>query len=83
MNKIIVNFTGTKTMEIMNVLEKRDFIHSHLHQIKEPAINEMYDKMISFLNESLIEESEEDIRNGNLTTHEAFKMEVQSWRTMK
>jgi hypothetical protein len=48
-------------MNIMNVVEKRDFIHSHLHRVNEPAINEMYNKMLSLLNEFLIEESEEDI----------------------
>lgn len=70
-------------MKAMNVVEKRDFIHSHLHQVKEPIINEMYDKMLSLLNEILIEESEADIHNGNLTNHEAFKQEVQSWRNTK
>jgi hypothetical protein len=70
-------------MEIMNVIEKRDFIHSHLHQVKEPAINEMYNKMLSFLNESLIEESEDDIKHGNVMTHEVLKQEVLSWRHSK
>ena len=67
----------------MNVIEKRDFIHNYLHQVKEPVINELYEKMLSLLNESLIEESEDDIKNGNLTTHEAFKQEVQTWRPTK
>jgi hypothetical protein len=67
----------------MNVIEKRDFIHSNLHQVKEPAVNELYDKMISLLNESLIEESEDDIKNGNLTSHDVFRQEVQSWRPTK
>ncbi len=70
-------------MEVMNILEKRDFIHSHLHQVKERAINEMYDRMLSLLNESLIEESEEDIKQGNLMSHDALKQEVQSWRHTK
>lgn len=67
----------------MNVIEKRDFIHSHLHRIKEPVIDEMYNKMLSLYNELLIEESEEDIRNGNLISHDALKQEVQNWRHMK
>jgi len=32
-------------MEIMNTLEKRDFIHSHLHQVDDILINEVYKKM--------------------------------------
>jgi hypothetical protein len=70
-------------MEAMNAVEKRDYIHSHLHQIKEGAINELYEKMVAFLEESLLEESEEDIRNGNLTSHESLKQEVKSWRSTK
>ena len=70
-------------MKIMNAIEKRDFIHSHLHQIEEPVINEMYDKMLSLYNELLIEESEEDIKNGNLISHAALKQEVQNWRHTK
>jgi predicted transcriptional regulator len=66
-------------MEIMNLIEKRDYIHSHLHQINEPAINELFDKLQSYLEDALIEESEEDIKNGNLTSHEDFKQEVKSW----
>jgi len=70
-------------MKIMNAIEKRDFIHSHLHQINEPAINEMYDKMLSLYNELLLEESEEDIRNGNIISHTALKQEVHNWRHTK
>ena len=67
----------------MNVIEKRDFIHNYLHRVKEPVINELYEKMLSLLNVNLIEEAEEDIKNGNLTTHESFKQEVQTWRPTK
>ncbi len=67
----------------MNLVEKRDYIHNHLHQIKEPAINELYDKLQSYLDDALIEESEEDIKNGNLTPHKAFKQEVKTWRHTK
>ncbi len=70
-------------MEIMNLVEKRDYIHSHLHQIKEPAINELYGKLQSYLDDALVEESEEDIKKGNLTPHEDFKQEVKSWRHTK
>ncbi len=67
----------------MKAVEKRDFIHSHLHQVGEPAINEIYDKMLALLNESLIEESEEDIKNGNLVSHDTLKQEVLNWRPTK
>ena len=29
----------------MNVIEKRDFIHSYLHQANENTINEFYEKL--------------------------------------
>ncbi len=67
----------------MNTIEKRDFIHSHLHQVNEPAIDDIYEKMISILNESLIEESEEDILKGNLISQESLKQEILNWRPTK
>ncbi len=67
----------------MNITEKRDFIHSHLHQVREPAINEMYNKMLSLLKESMLEESEEDIKKDNLIPHEALKQDVHNWRNTK
>ena len=70
-------------MNIMNVVEKRDFIHSHLHKVNEPVIDEMYTKMLSLLNEFLIEESEEDIKNGKVISQEALKKKTQNWRTTK
>ncbi len=70
-------------MGLMNTVEKRDFIHSHLHRVEEPMINDIYDKMLSFLHESLINESEEDIKNGDLISHESLKKEVLDWRCTK
>ena len=67
----------------MTTVEKRDFIHSHLHRVEEPVINDIYGKMVSFLNESLINESEEDIKNGDLISHESLKKEVLDWRCTK
>ncbi len=67
----------------MNVVEKRDFIHSHLHRVNEPVINEMYNTMLSLLNETLIEESEDDIKNGNFITHIELKQEIKNWRHTK
>ncbi len=70
-------------MKVMNVVEKRDFIHSHLHQIKEPFVNDIYDKMLSIIKETMIEESEEDIKNGNLISQESLKKEILNWRATK
>ncbi len=35
----------------MNIIEKRDFIHSHLHQLDEEHINKLYQKVYSFISE--------------------------------
>ncbi len=59
----------------MNLVEKRDYIHSHLHRIKEPAVNKLYEKLLSYLEDALMEESEEDIINGELTSQSDFKKE--------
>lgn len=70
-------------MIVMNIIEKRDFIHNNLYRVKEPDVDELYQRLLLLINESLIEESEEDIKNGNLTSHEDFKQEVQAWRPSK
>ena len=67
----------------MKTVEKRDFIHSHLHRVKEPLINDIYEKMVSSINEILINESEEDIKRGDLMSHELLKKEVLNWRSTK
>ena len=33
----------------MNVLEKREFIHSHLHQLDEKLLEELFSKMYSII----------------------------------
>ena len=58
-------------MEIMNVIEKRDFIHSHLHRADEKTINEFYEKLrkADVLKEKLegrARKSEEDIHSGRV-----------------
>ena len=70
-------------MEIMNTVEKRDFIHSHLHQVKTPVIDDIYARMVALFKEAMIEESEEDIKNGNVTSHQSLKQEVLNWRPTK
>lgn len=52
-------------------------------KVKEPALNELYERLTVILEETLLEESEDDIRTGNFTSHEAFKQEVQSWKSTK
>jgi hypothetical protein len=58
-------------MEIMNVVEKRDFIHSHLHRADERTINEFYEKLrkanvLKERLESRARKSEDDIRSGRV-----------------
>lgn len=74
---------GDKIMGIISIVEKRDYIHNHLGKVKEPALNEIDERLTVILEETLLEESEDDIRTGNFTSHEAFKQEVQSWRSTK
>jgi septin family protein len=55
----------------MNVIEKRDFIHSHLHLAKENTINEFYEKLrkedvLKAKMESRARKSENDIQSGKL-----------------
>jgi hypothetical protein len=58
-------------MGIMNVVEKRDFIHSHLHLAEENVINEFYEKLrkedvLKAKMESRACKSEDDIVSGKL-----------------
>ncbi len=55
----------------MNVVEKRDFIHSHLHQLDESLINQFYETLRKeeVLKTKLIsraEKSENDIHDGKV-----------------
>lgn len=67
----------------MNIVEKRDFIHSHLHQVKDTVVDDIYAKMVALFNEAMIEESENDIEKGNVTSHQSLKKEVLNWRPAK
>ncbi len=65
-------------MAIMNVIEKRDFIHSHLHQADERVVNEFYEvlrksEVLKSKLESRAEKSEGDISAGRVF----FKAEVE------
>lgn len=55
----------------MNVVEKRDFIHSHLHLADEVLINEFYEmlrkeEVLKAKLEDRAKRSEDDIRLGKL-----------------
>jgi hypothetical protein len=57
----------------MNVVEKRDFIHSHLHQVDESLINQFYEMLRKedVLKTKLIsraKKSENDIRIGKVSS---------------
>jgi len=62
----------------MNVVEKRDFIHSHLHRATENTIDEFYDKL---LKENILKDklenralkSENDIQSGRIFSKEEIK----------
>jgi len=58
-------------IEIMNVVEKRDFIHSHLHQVDESLINQFYETLrkeevlkMKLINRA--EKSENEIHEGKV-----------------
>ena len=55
----------------MNLVEKRDFIHSHLHQVDETLIDEFYEMLrkegvlkTKLINRAL--KSEDDIKSGKV-----------------
>lgn len=53
----------------MNLIEKRDFIHSYLHRANESTVNEFYEKLrkeedLKSKLRSRAEKSEDDIRSG-------------------
>lgn len=55
----------------MNVIEKRDFIHSYLHRANEKTINEFYEKLrkeevLKAKLENRAQKSENDIKRGKV-----------------
>ena len=62
----------------MNSIEKREYIHSHLHQLDDSIVDEFYERLRnnSVLKEKLISramKSEEDIESGNTLTREELE----------
>lgn len=68
----------------MGTIEKRDFIHSHLHEVNERLIDEVYEKMVSFLDKEgyLTKEQEEEL-NKRVTRHKKGKSKSYSWPEAK
>jgi len=65
----------------MNVAEKRDFIHSHLHQVDESLINQFYETLRKeeILKTKLIsraEKSENDILAGKVFTRTEIELKT-------
>ena len=59
----------------MNLLEKREYIYSHLHQLDEELVDEMFDKMFS-----LIEQNDpivgHDTKTGEALTKKSYINEL-------
>ncbi|PRZ00993.1 hypothetical protein BY457_104193 [Marinilabilia salmonicolor] len=65
----------------MNVVEKRDFIHSHLHRANEKTINELYEKLrneevLKAKLESRAQKSEDDIQAGRVFLREELEQRI-------
>ena len=67
----------------MNLVEKRDFIHSRLHQVDESLINEFYEMLRKeeVLKTKLIKralQSENDIQNGRVFPRTEIEQRIDS-----
>jgi sialic acid synthase SpsE len=68
----------------MNLVEKRDFIHSHLHQVDESLINEFYEMLrkeevlkAKLINRAL--KSENDIKAGKVFSRTEIEQKTTSF----
>ncbi len=62
----------------MNLVEKRDFIHNHLHRANEKTINEFYEKLrneqiLKAKLETRARKSESDIQSGRVFSREELE----------
>lgn len=69
----------------MNVVEKRDFIHSHLHRANENTINEFYEKLrkeevLKRKMEHRAWKSEDDIQSGRVLSRAEIEKKTTSRR---
>ena len=65
----------------MKSIEKREYIHSHLHQLDDNTVDEFYEKLrkTNVLKEKLIsraKKSEKDIESGNILTREELERAI-------
>jgi len=65
----------------MNVVEKRDFIHSHLHQAEEHEINEFYEilrekDLLRLKLEGRALKSEADIHSGHIFSRDEVEKRI-------
>ncbi|HKM92901.1 MAG TPA: hypothetical protein VJY41_04530 [Prolixibacteraceae bacterium] len=65
----------------MNVIEKRDFIHSYLHRANEDTIHEFYEKLrkeevLILKLESRAHKAEADIRSGKVFSREEIVLKT-------
>lgn len=70
-------------MEAMNVIEKRDFIHSYLHRANEKTINEFYEilrkeEVLLKKLESRAQKAESDIRSGKVFSREEIEQRTEN-----
>jgi hypothetical protein len=68
-------------MEFMNVIEKRDFIHSYLHYASEKTINEFYEilrkeAVLKAKLEDRAKKSETDILYGRFFTRDEVEQRI-------
>lgn len=65
----------------MNLVEKRDFIHSHLHEVDERLINEFFERIRKeeVLKSKLIrraQQSENDIKEGKVYSRTEIEQNI-------
>jgi len=71
-------FCITVILEIMNIIEKRDFIHNNLHRANENTINEFYEKLrqeaiLATKLDSRAKKAENDILSGKVFSREEIE----------
>lgn len=66
---------------MMNLVEKRDFIHSHLHEVDERLINDFFERIRKeeVLKSKLIrraQQSENDIKEGKVYSRSEIEQNI-------
>ncbi len=71
---------------MMTIIEKRDFIHSHLHQINDAIINELYEKIHADIDRDELSQELKNaldkgicsLENRNRTAHEGVMRKMKA-----